>query len=125
MTGMSAVLPALFDPHFPRRLSSMDACGPGASIVFHLAMPSAHYADRSLLQIAAAVRPIRLVAETARAAARAAGDLDDDRDCSAMLSAESLDGDSMMATRTAESVSEIVDAKAVRVCLPRPANDVA
>jgi hypothetical protein len=38
------------------------------------------YARRSLLRTGAVVRPLRVAAETARAASRAAGDLDDDGD---------------------------------------------
>jgi hypothetical protein len=38
------------------------------------------YARRSLLRVGDVVRPLRVAAETARAAARAAGDLDDDGD---------------------------------------------
>jgi hypothetical protein len=64
------------------------------------------YARRSLLQIAAVVRPLRVAAETARAAARAAGVLNDDgvSDRSTTSFVASTDGGS---GSTADSVSEL------------------
>jgi hypothetical protein len=51
------------------------------------------YARRSLLQVAAAVRPLRVAVETARAAARAAGVLNDGfSDCSTTSFVVSTDG---------------------------------
>jgi hypothetical protein len=52
------------------------------------------YARRSLLQVEAGVRPLRVAAETARAAVRVAGMLDDDSDSSTMSFVASTDGGS-------------------------------
>ncbi len=64
------------------------------------------YARRSLLRAVTVVRPLRVTvaAETARAAARAAGDLDDDGDRSTTSFVASTDGGS---GSTADSVSEL------------------
>jgi hypothetical protein len=58
----------------------------------------------SLPRAGAVVRPLRVAAETARAAARAAGDLDDDVDRSTISFVASTDGGS---GSTADSVSEL------------------
>ncbi len=65
---------------------------------------SCEYARRSLLRAGDVVRPLRVAAETARAVARAAGDLDDDGDRSTTSFVASTDGGS---GSTADSVSEL------------------
>jgi hypothetical protein len=62
------------------------------------------YARRSQLQVAAVVRPLRVAAETTRAATRAAGALDDDGDLSTNSFVASTDGGS---GSTANSISEL------------------
>ncbi len=68
------------------------------------AIRSLEYARRSLFREGAVVRPLRVAVETARAAARAAGGLDDDGDRLTTSFVASTDGGS---GSTADSASEL------------------
>ena len=107
LTGMPAVLPALSDHLY--RLPELVGRMYDSVILTGDALRSLEdawcvYARRNLLRAGAVVRPLRVAAETARAAARAAGDLDDDGDRSTTSFVASTDGGS---GSTADSVSEL------------------
>jgi hypothetical protein len=82
LTGMPAVLPALSDQQyrFPKLVGRMhDNVILSGDALRSLEDAWCEYARRSLLRTGDVVRPLRVAqaAEIARAAARAAGDLDD------------------------------------------------
>jgi hypothetical protein len=109
LTGMPAVLPALSDQQY--RLPELVGRMYDSVILTGHALRSledawCEYARRSLLRAGALVHPLRVpvAAGTARAAARAAGDLDDDGDRSTTSFVASTDGG---CGSTADSVSEL------------------
>ncbi len=107
LTGMPAVLPALSVQQY--RLPEFVGRIHNSIILTGDALRSlddtwCEYARRSLLRAGVVVRPLRLAAETASAAARAAGDLDDDGYRSTTSFVASTDGGS---GSTADSVSEL------------------
>jgi hypothetical protein len=108
LTWMPAVAPALSDSQYllPELVGRMyDSVIFSGDAFRSLGDAWCEYARRSLLQVAAVVRPLRVAVETTRAAAtRATGVLDDDCDCSTTSFVASTDGGS---GSTADSVSEL------------------
>jgi hypothetical protein len=107
LPGMTAVLRAPSDHHcrLPELVGRMyDSVILTGDALRSLEDAWCEYARRSLLRAGAVVRPLRVAVEIARAAARAAGDLNDDGDRSTTSFVGSTDGGS---GSTADSVSEL------------------